>query len=101
VRVSIRAAVEATLGEARHSYSSTPATCAAAGGAYGSASRDNRRAGVAWLTVQRAEAAEVAVPTTRGRVLASIVGALEAAGVEFLAPSRASPGCGEGVRMRR
>ena len=41
------------------------------------------------------------MPTTRGRVLARIVGALEAAGVEFLAPSRASPGCGEGVRLRR
>ena len=36
--------------------------------------------------MQRIEAAEDAVPTTRGPVLARIVTALEAAGVEFLAP---------------
>jgi len=36
--------------------------------------------------VQRAGGADDAVPTTRERVLASIVQALGAAGVEFLAP---------------
>jgi hypothetical protein len=39
--------------------------------------------------------------SARGHVLARIVVAVEAAGIEFIGASRGSPGGGEGVRLRR
>ena len=64
---------------------------------------DQRRladlAGLSLPTIQRMEASDGVV---RGNVdsLMKLMGALEAAGVEFLAEGAASPGGGRGVRLK-
>lgn len=68
------------------------------------ASMDQRRladlAGLSLPTIQRMEASDGVV---RGNVdsLMKLMGALEAAGVEFLADGAASPGGGRGVRLKQ
>jgi len=65
---------------------------------------DQRRladlAGLSLPTIQRMEASDGVV---RGNVdsLMKLMGALEAAGVEFLAEGVASPGGGRGVRLKQ
>jgi transcriptional regulator with XRE-family HTH domain len=65
---------------------------------------DQRRladlAGLSLPTIQRMEASDGVV---RGNVdsLMKLMGALEAAGVEFLAEGAASPGGGRGVRLKQ
>lgn len=65
---------------------------------------DQRRladlAGLSLPTIQRMEASDGVV---RGNVdsLMKLMGALEAAGVEFLAEGMASPGGGRGVRLKQ
>ena len=67
-------------------------------------SMDQRRladlAGLSLPTIQRMEASDGVV---RGNVdsLMKLMGALEAAGVEFLAEGAASPGGGRGVRLKQ
>jgi transcriptional regulator with XRE-family HTH domain len=55
-----------------------------------------KAAGVSWRTIQRAEASE-GVPRMNIATLEKIQGALEAAGIEFLARSNG----GVGVRLKR
>ena len=57
-------------------------------------------AGLSLPTIQRMEASDGVV---RGNVdsLMKLMGALEAAGVEFLAEGAASPGGGRGVRLKQ
>jgi transcriptional regulator with XRE-family HTH domain len=56
--------------------------------------------GVSLPTIQRMEASD---GTVRGVIetLMKVMGALEAAGVEFIGEGAASPGGGRGVRLRR
>jgi hypothetical protein len=58
------------------------------------------RANLSYATIQRAEAAEDAVPNTKGGNLHAIETALRAAGVVFLDEGQMQPG-GRGVRLAR